>query len=127
MDVIEMQKKAGEASTLLAAMANEKRLMLLCQLIEGEKSVTELSEALGVRQPTVSQHLALLRKDGFVEPRRDGQVQYYGIASEEVRSILSTLYSIYCVPTPQQEAAKKAVQKVVQKAAQSAPRKAESR
>jgi DNA-binding transcriptional ArsR family regulator len=103
MDPIEMQKKAGEASTLLGAMSNEKRLMILCQLIEGEKSVTELAEALGVRQPTVSQHLALLRKDGFVESRREGQVQYYAIASDEVRTILTTLYTIYCAP-PQKPA-----------------------
>jgi ArsR family transcriptional regulator, virulence genes transcriptional regulator len=98
MDMEEMQKNAKHASALLAAMANEKRLMILCQLVDGERSVTALAEALGTRQSTVSQHLALLRKEGFVESRREGQTQYYSLAADEARTLLETLYSLYCAP-----------------------------
>lgn len=93
-----MRAQAGKASTLLAAMANEKRLAILCQLIERERSVMELAELLGVRQSTISQHLALLRKDGYVQARRDGQTQFYSLTGDDARSILETLHSLYCVP-----------------------------
>lgn len=98
MDMAEMQKSAKQASSLLAAMANEKRLMILCELVDGERSVTALAEALDTRQSTVSQHLALLRREGFVESRREGQTQYYSLAAEEARALLETLYSLYCSP-----------------------------
>lgn len=91
-----MKTQAGKASTLLNAMSNDKRLMILCQLIDGERTVNDLAERLDARQSTISQHLALLRKDGFVQPRRDGQAQYYSLAGDEARSILETLYSLYC-------------------------------
>ena len=93
-----MRDNAHKASTLLAAMANEKRLMILCQLVEGERSVGELADLLEVRPSTVSQHLALLRKDGFVTSRRDAQTLHYSLAGEEARSVLETLYSLYCAP-----------------------------
>lgn len=93
-----MKEQASRASTLLSAMSNDKRLMILCQLISGEHTVNELAELLDARQSTVSQHLALLRKDGFVRPRREGQTQYYSLAGDEARSILETLYSLYCEP-----------------------------
>lgn len=96
IDVEVMRERATRASQLLAAMANEKRLMILCQLIEGERSVGELAGFLGVRQSTVSQHLALLRKDGFVESRREGQAQYYSLAGEEAQRVLEALYGLYC-------------------------------
>jgi len=92
-----MQEKAGRASQLLSAMSNEKRLMILCQLVEGERTVGELADLLGIRQSTVSQHLALLRKDGFVESRRDAQSQYYSLAGAEARAVLEALYGLYCV------------------------------
>ena len=91
-----MKIQAGRASTLLAAMSNDKRLMILCQLHEGERTVNDLAELLDARQSTISQHLALLRKDGFVTPRRDGQAQYYSLAGDEARSVLETLYALYC-------------------------------
>ena len=91
-----MKIQAGRASTLLSAMSNDKRLMILCQLIDGERTVNDLAELLDARQSTISQHLALLRKDGFVTPRRDGQAQYYSLAGDEARSVLETLYSLYC-------------------------------
>jgi DNA-binding transcriptional ArsR family regulator len=93
-----MKAQASRASTLLGAMSNDKRLMILCQLISGERTVNELAELLDTRQSTVSQHLALLRRDGFVQPRRDGQTQYYSLAGDEARSILETLYTLYCDP-----------------------------
>lgn len=93
-----MQSQAARASKLLSAMSNDKRLMILCKLIGGERTVNELAEFLDTRQSTVSQHLALLRKDGFVQPRRDGQTQYYSLAGDEAQAILETLYSLYCEP-----------------------------
>ena len=91
-----MKEQAGKAQRLLAAMANEKRLMILCQLIDGERSVNQLADLLNTRQSTISQHLALLRKDGFVQARREGQTQYYSLTGDEARSILETLHSLYC-------------------------------
>ncbi len=94
----QMSKSAGEAKRLLGAMANEKRLLILCQLVNGERSVNGLAELLETRQSTVSQHLALLRKDGFVVCRREGQTQYYSLAGKEARTVLETLYGLYCEP-----------------------------
>lgn len=91
-----MQEKAGRASQLLAAMSNQKRLMILCLLVERERSVGELSEELGIRQSTVSQHLALLKKDGLVESRRDAQSQLYSLAGGEARAMLEALHELYC-------------------------------
>lgn len=93
-----MNEAAGRASELLKSLANRHRLLILCQLIEGERPVGELAAFLGVRDSTVSQHLALLRKDGLVETRRDGQTIYYSIASTEAKTLLETLYSLYCAP-----------------------------
>ncbi|MGI9316895.1 MAG: ArsR/SmtB family transcription factor [bacterium] len=98
MESEELKSKAMEASSLLSSMSNEKRLMILCQLTDGERSVSELAEQLDVRQSTISQHLALLRKDGLVSSRRDAQTQYYSLVGDAVKSILETLYSIYCAP-----------------------------
>lgn len=94
-----MQAQASKASTLLSAMSNDKRLMILCQLVDAERSVNELTELLDSRQSTVSQHLALLRREGFVTARREGQAQLYSLAGNEARSILETLFSLYCEPT----------------------------
>lgn len=94
----QMHQSAGEAETLLKAMANRHRLMILCQLLEGERAVGELAELLQLRVSTVSQHLALLRKDDLVETRRDGQTIWYSIASEPARDLIATLYHIFCAP-----------------------------
>jgi ArsR family transcriptional regulator, virulence genes transcriptional regulator len=94
-----MRRAADRASELLKALANRHRLLILCQLIEGERSVGKLAEFLGIRDSGVSQHLALLRKDGLVAARRDGQTIWYSIASAEARALLVTLYGIYCEPT----------------------------
>ena len=102
-DIDAMQVQAGRASTLLSAMCNEKRLMILCQLVQGERSVNELTEALETPQSTISQHLALLRREGFVRPRRDGQTQFYSLAGDDARAILETLQSLYCDPQEKDE------------------------
>jgi len=94
-----MQAAAAQASELLKALANPHRLLIVCQLIDGERSVGELAQFLGIRDSTVSQHLALLRRDGLVAARRDGQTIWYAIASGEARALLTTLYRVYCAPT----------------------------
>lgn len=98
-----MKKQAGKAHRLLAAMANEKRLMILCQLIDGERSVNEVADLLDARQSTISQHLALLRKDGFVEARRDGQTQFYSLKGDDARLVIETLHTLYCVAKPRKK------------------------
>ncbi len=93
-----MKSAADDASELLKALANPHRLMIICQLIERERSVGELAELLDLRDSTVSQHLALLRRDGLVETRRDAQTIWYSIVSAPARELLTTLYRIYCRP-----------------------------
>ncbi|MGB6397004.1 MAG: metalloregulator ArsR/SmtB family transcription factor [Bradyrhizobium sp.] len=93
-----MESAADQASELLKALSNRHRLLIICQLIDGERSVGELAEFLNLRDSTVSQHLALLRKDGLVSARRDAQTIYYSIASAPAREILKTLYQVYCAP-----------------------------
>ncbi len=95
-----MQSAADEASELLKALANRHRLLILCQLIEQERSVGELAEFLGIRDSTVSQHLAVLRRDGLVAARRDGQTIWYSISSAPARALVETLYRVYCAPRP---------------------------
>ena len=94
-----MQVEAGRASEMLKALANRHRLMIICQLTEGEHSVGELGAFLGIRDSTVSQHLALLRKDGIVATRRDGQTIWYSISNAPARQVVETLYRIYCAPS----------------------------
>ncbi len=99
-----MQESADRACELLKAMANRHRLLILCQLVQGERSVGELAEFLGIRDSAVSQHLTLLRKDGLVSARRDGQTIWYSIASSEARTLLSALYDVFCKPAAMRDA-----------------------
>jgi DNA-binding transcriptional ArsR family regulator len=87
--------KAKEASALLKALAHASRLMIMCFLCDGEKSVTELERMLELRQPTVSQQLARLRTDGLVSTRRDGKTVYYSVASEDVRIIIGAVQGVF--------------------------------
>jgi ArsR family transcriptional regulator, virulence genes transcriptional regulator len=96
--VLDLQNKAEEVSALLASMANARRLMILCRLIEGEKSVGELVETVGLSQSALSQHLSKLRAAELVTTRRNQQTIYYSLASDHVRQIMQTLYEIYCAP-----------------------------
>jgi DNA-binding transcriptional ArsR family regulator len=93
-----MEAKAEEAARLLAALANAKRLMALCHLVEGEKSVGDLADRVGLAPSALSQHLARMRDLRLVETRRDGQTIYYRVASAEVAALLETLYRLYCAP-----------------------------
>jgi ArsR family transcriptional regulator, virulence genes transcriptional regulator len=98
VEAITMHAAADEASELLKALANRHRLLIICQLIDAERSVGQLAEFLGIRDSTVSQHLALLRKDGLVAARRDGQTIWYSISSGPARELVETLYRVYCAP-----------------------------
>src|SRR3974390_1281498 len=97
-DIDRMADVAHEASEFLKALAHESRLMILCDLLRGERSVGELEELLGLRQSTVSQQLARLRLEGLVAARRDGKTIYYSIASDKVRSVIGVLYDSFCRP-----------------------------
>ncbi len=98
MDIARLQDKAGEAAKLLDAMANPKRLLILCNLLDQEMHVSQLEDRVGLAQSALSQHLAKLRAWGLVQARRDGQQVHYSLASDAVREILATLYGIYCKP-----------------------------
>ena len=91
-------QQARKASELLKALSHESRLLILCLLAEGEKSVSELEETMKMPQAAVSQQLARLRFDRLVNTRREGRVIYYSIASAEVSSVISTLYDLFCAP-----------------------------
>jgi ArsR family transcriptional regulator, virulence genes transcriptional regulator len=98
MSLAELGAHAEEAAQLLTAMANQKRLMILCHLLDEELSVNEIAERVGLGQSPLSQHLAKLRALGLVATRRDGQQIYYRLASDEVARVLQTLYNVYCAP-----------------------------
>ena len=100
LNVDRMRAAAGLASDLLKSLSNPHRLMILCQLIEGERSVGDLAGFLGIRDSTVSQHLALLRREGLVTTRRDAQTIWYAIASPPARRVLETLFEIFCTSAP---------------------------
>jgi ArsR family transcriptional regulator, virulence genes transcriptional regulator len=95
-DFERLNDNAKRASDFLKALAHESRLIILCVLAEGEKSVSELEKILELRQPTVSQQLARLRADGLVSTRRDGKSVYYALASEEARVIVGAVYDVFC-------------------------------
>lgn len=92
----EISEKAGRAADYLKLLASEHRLMILCKLIENERSVGELVAELGLNQPNVSQHLAKLRALNIVAARRDGPVMRYRLVDETVRPIISALYGRFC-------------------------------
>ena len=98
MNVFELQQTADEVSSLMKVLSNRNRLLLLCQLVEGEKSVGELAILLGLREQAVSQQLGLLRRDGLVGNRRDGQSIYYKLDRPDVLKLMEFLYNTYCGP-----------------------------
>jgi DNA-binding transcriptional ArsR family regulator len=91
-----LQDNAREASILLKAMSNEHRLLILCQLMAGEKSVGELVRLVGLSQSALSQHLARLRRDSLVRTRREAQTIYYSIAAAEPLAVLQLLHGLFC-------------------------------
>ena len=100
-----LSEQSNAAAGLLSAMANPKRLMILCSLVEGEVPVGVLATQVGLSQSALSQHLSKLRAQRLVKTRRDAQTIYYSSTSESVIKILSTLESIYCTPAASKTAA----------------------
>ena len=98
VDLEMLKDSAGDATRFLKALANQNRLLILCNLIDGEKSVGELERAIGLRQPTLSQQLARLRSGNLVRTRRDAKSIYYSIADGDIRAVLQVLYGKFCMP-----------------------------
>lgn len=95
-DMDEMMSSATEASNFLKAIGHEGRLMILCHLSTGEKSVTELEELLSARQAAVSQQLSRLRLEGLVQPRRDGKTIFYSLCDDRSKKIIELVYDLFC-------------------------------
>ncbi|AIG04689.1 ArsR family transcriptional regulator [Pseudomonas fluorescens] len=96
LDIQQLRANADAASQFLKALANPDRLMLLCQLSQGERNVSDLESLLGIQQPTLSQQLAVLRREGLVETRRDGKQVFYRISSPPALAVIQTLYQQFC-------------------------------
>jgi ArsR family transcriptional regulator, virulence genes transcriptional regulator len=96
MNIESLQEKTRRASALLKAMSNEHRLMILCQLQSGERSVGELERLIGLSQSALSQHLARLRRDELVRTRRSAQTIFYSLNGDEATAVINTLYRLYC-------------------------------
>lgn len=95
----DMKKAAGQASALMKTLGHQGRLMILCQLATGEKSVGELCRLLDIPQSPLSQHLSRMRSEGLVTPRRDAQTIYYSLDSDEAGKIIECVYQLYCANT----------------------------
>src|SRR5512135_1156811 len=100
----ELQDNARRAAALLKAMSNPSRLVILCQPAEGERSVGELEEEVGLSQSGISQHLAALRRHRGVATRRDEQTVYYSLASADVIALMATLHKVFCGPAKAERA-----------------------
>lgn len=96
IDLADMNKAATQACRLLKVLANADRLMLLCELAQGERCVSELETLLGITQPTLSQQLTVLRNEKLVTTRREGKNIYYEISSPEALAVMQVLYKTYC-------------------------------
>ena len=100
-ELSDMRQAAGQACSLMKVLANPDRLMILCQLSQGEKRVGELEELLGIVQPTLSQQLTVLREEGLVSARREGKNIYYKLTSPQALAVIEILYQQFCKPGPQ--------------------------
>lgn len=98
LDLDMLLTNARQASEFLKALSHEVRLLILCFLIDGEKSVSEIERLLKLRQPAVSQQLARLRADGLVETRRNGKNIYYSLSRSDVRDVIEALHEAFCKP-----------------------------
>jgi len=101
MNVEEMIPAAEAAAELMRSLSHPQRLLVLCALVDGEKSVAELRQMLGIEQVPMSQQLMRLRSDGLVEARREGTAVFYRIARAEVRNVVEALHEAFCEPRPQ--------------------------
>lgn len=97
IDPMQMRASAAQACSLLKTLGNADRLLLLCQLTQGEFCVSELELILGIQQPTLSQQLSVLREEGMVSTRREGKQIYYTIASKEAAAVMRVLYELFCI------------------------------
>ena len=95
-ELARLEERAGEAARLLSQLANEKRLLVLCHLVGGERSVGELAALVGLSQSALSQHLARLREDGLVATRREAQTVWYRLGDPRAARVLAVLHEIYC-------------------------------
>ncbi len=98
LDPAALEASAAEAEAFLRSLASRHRLMILCRLVDGETSVGEMLQTLGLNQSNLSRHLALLREEGLVATRREGTVIHYRIASDRVRPFLAELQRLFCPP-----------------------------
>jgi DNA-binding transcriptional ArsR family regulator len=98
MPASDMVARAAEASALMKALAHEGRMMILCHLSGGEKTVSQLETLLGQRQAAVSQQLARLRSEGLVQCRRDGKARYYSVADPRAAEVVALMYRLFCAP-----------------------------
>ena len=98
IDLAELRRAAVAASTLLKVLGNSDRLLLLCQLTQGEYCVSDLEALTGVRQPTLSQQLTVLRDENMVATRREGKQIFYSIISKEAMAVMQVLYEQFCKP-----------------------------
>ena len=96
LPIEQLETNASDAASLLKALSNESRLLILCNLVSGEKCVGELNDRIPLSQSALSQHLARLRKDELVSIRKEAQTVYYQIASPEAEQIIEVLYNVYC-------------------------------
>ena len=99
IDIDQLRDNADEAGQLLKALGNPDRLLLLCQFVAGEMNVGELEDRLKIVQPTLSQQLGVLRREGLVDTRRDGRQIYYSISSPQALAVIETLYQLFCSET----------------------------
>lgn len=98
IDALEMSSRAEAAAAMMKALSHEGRLMILCHLSSGEKTVTELEERLATRQSAVSQQLARLRHEGLVACRRDGKSIFYSLSDPKAAQLIALVYELYCKP-----------------------------
>lgn len=98
MNLEKYQFRFDEAESLLKAMASQARLMILCEVLKGERTVTELRVALGASMSSISQHLAVLRDERIVSTRRESQHVFYSLSNEAAERMLGTLHELYCAP-----------------------------
>lgn len=98
MNIEDVKAKASEAADFLKSMANDRRLIVLCELVQGERTVGELEAVAGLSQSALSQHLAKLREAGIVKTRREAQTIHYSLANAGVKRLIGVLYDLYCRP-----------------------------
>lgn len=99
LDMQQMRANAADAAALLRSLANEDRLLLLCQLSQEEMCVSDLESRVGIRQPSLSQQLGVLRREGLVKTRREGKHIFYQVGDQRVLAMLHTLYGLFCQST----------------------------